>query len=314
MLDIMDKDMLELFFEDTSDMLETCIDKVLEANDRFDDEIIEEIMRTMHSIKGASSMIDLYCLESFAHRLEDMFIDMKNNKVDFEEEFIDIIVESISLLKKRLDIRKDLFLKKHFEFNKDLEDEKEELDNMLKKIENNFGKQDKYDEEELIQTNYADEKNKIYEIDIFFDKKAEMFELKKIMVKNNLEEIGTILQSNPNDEELLTDNSEKYCLEYQSEETIEEIMEKIEVGDIFFVFLGVKGKNQNIQQDIYLKRELNYQNIQDIFEYFKNNIKGKNLKNVIVKNEKTDIYGIQFLLLLNKMGINSTKFISKEGK
>ncbi len=311
MLDIMDKDMLELFFEDTADMLDNCIDRILDAKGIFDDDVIEEIMRTMHSIKGASSMIDLYCLEGFAHKLEDIFIDIKERKIDITDDFVDVIIESVNVLRKRLEIRKDLFLKKHFEFNKDLKDEKEEIDNMSAKIDSvidGIKKPGAISQNELENLNNELERNrkKLYKMEVYFDEKAEMFELKKIMVKNNLEEIGEVIDSEPSEEDLLESQSSKYTIIYESEADLEEILTQMEVGDIYFILISSKENIDFDEKDyevMYMQKRLKYEEILDFFDLWKEIVSEKSPKKIVLKDTEMDIYGIQLSLLLKKLGL-----------
>ncbi len=72
--EFMDEKMLELFFADTKEMLENSMDDILELENGYDRDRLDNIMRTMHSIKGGSAMLEMSEVEHFSHKLEDYFI------------------------------------------------------------------------------------------------------------------------------------------------------------------------------------------------------------------------------------------------
>lgn len=327
MLDIMDKDMLELFFEDTMEMLDSCIDKVIEIEGNFDDEVMDEIMRIMHSIKGASSMIDLYEMENFSHKLEDMFIDIKTKSLCIENELIEIIIESLNLMKKKLEIRKSMFNQNYLDFNKELIEEKKDfgkiIENINKIININFTEEisekntcipfsmskDLSSDEEINNTEKIEKK--YYKIIVFFDETADMFELKRIMLKNSLEEFGKIELSEPTDENIFDSKENIYKIILSSEKEISNISDIFDIGDIYFFSLE-EMKNIDIEKDIdgniknseiYLKKDLKYETVVKYYEKFKQAFDKERPKKIITGDKKKDIYGIQMLYMLSNEGI-----------
>ena len=130
--DFMDEKMLELFFADTKEMLESSIDDVLELESGYDRERLDNIMRTMHSIKGGSAMLELQNIEHFSHKIEDYFIKLRDKVIEINVDWIDDLIEGVNTLKKWIEKREDIFKEKG-EFNKDIAEEKEEFDALIAK-------------------------------------------------------------------------------------------------------------------------------------------------------------------------------------
>jgi two-component system, chemotaxis family, sensor kinase CheA len=107
--DFMDEKMLELFFADTNEMLETSIDDILEIENGYNRELLDNIMRTMHSIKGGSAMLELKDIEYFSHNLEDYFIKLRDRVLEINVEWIDDLIDGVNTLKKWIENREKFF-------------------------------------------------------------------------------------------------------------------------------------------------------------------------------------------------------------
>lgn len=77
-------DILDAYIYETNSLLEQLETILLESektND-FSQENINEIFRTMHTIKGSSAMMEFDTLATVAHRIEDMFFLIRENSLD----------------------------------------------------------------------------------------------------------------------------------------------------------------------------------------------------------------------------------------
>ena len=90
--EFMDEKMIEVFFQDTDEMLEATADDVLDIENGYNREVLDNIMRTMHSIKGGSAMLEMVEVERFSHKLEDGFIKLRDKIVPITPEIVDDIV------------------------------------------------------------------------------------------------------------------------------------------------------------------------------------------------------------------------------
>lgn len=98
--EFMDEKMIEVFFQDTDEMLEATADDVLDIENGYDMDVLDNIMRTMHSIKGGSAMLEMVEVERFSHKLEDGFIKLRDRVVAITPEIVDDMIEGINCLKK----------------------------------------------------------------------------------------------------------------------------------------------------------------------------------------------------------------------
>lgn len=76
--------MLDVYLFENRQLLEKLQDKVLEQKDAdgFDDESVNEIFRTMHTIKGSSGIMMFDEITETAHKLEDIFYYIRESHPD----------------------------------------------------------------------------------------------------------------------------------------------------------------------------------------------------------------------------------------
>jgi len=72
-------------------------------NDASNHELIEEIFRAMHTIKGVSSMYGFDRISEYTHRLETIYEQIRDGKHILTEVVIDLTLESVDHLKNLLD-------------------------------------------------------------------------------------------------------------------------------------------------------------------------------------------------------------------
>lgn len=58
-------------------------------------EIIDEIMRTAHTLKGASRIVNNTDIQSIAHGMESLFVRFKENKMKVNSDYIDLMFEAL---------------------------------------------------------------------------------------------------------------------------------------------------------------------------------------------------------------------------
>lgn len=75
-----------------------------------DKEIINAIFRPFHTIKGVSGFLNLEQINEFAHAMETLLDDARNQKLVITQEIIDFILEAVDFLKNMI-----LSLKTHLE-------------------------------------------------------------------------------------------------------------------------------------------------------------------------------------------------------
>lgn len=78
------EDMLDMYLFENGQLLEQLQDTVLEQKDAdcFDEDSINEIFRTMHTIKGSSGIMMFDNITAVSHKLEDVFFYLRESHPD----------------------------------------------------------------------------------------------------------------------------------------------------------------------------------------------------------------------------------------
>lgn len=103
--------MVDMFIYESTSLLEE-LDQIMirtENNNGFDDEDINAIFRIMHTIKGSSAMMGLENMSTLAHRIEDMFYIIREDKpvIESVETLYDLVFSASDLLKAEIDLIQD---------------------------------------------------------------------------------------------------------------------------------------------------------------------------------------------------------------
>ncbi|MFA7578085.1 MAG: chemotaxis protein CheA, partial [Candidatus Muiribacteriota bacterium] len=104
-----DKDLVSDFISESKEGLNDFEMKLLEYEESGNVELINDIFRTVHTIKGSSGFLELEKLNSFAHIGENLLDDLRNKKLkitgaisEFLFEVLDIFKHNFELLSKSL--------------------------------------------------------------------------------------------------------------------------------------------------------------------------------------------------------------------
>ena len=168
-------DNLHIFKSEAEELLTQLEEVVLQIeNNSVDIDIINELFRIIHTIKGSSDMFGFKNVAKITHILETILDEAREGNIELDRELIDIILLTKDNVKILLDAPQDE--------NIDIEDN--ELYKKLQKLLNEISNVDKQDEKELSfpEENVALEKitppdfnNKIKEFEINFTPEASIF-------------------------------------------------------------------------------------------------------------------------------------------
>jgi two-component system chemotaxis sensor kinase CheA len=102
--------MLELFLFETTNQLEQLEQAIIDAEQQavYEKTTIDEVFRIMHTIKGSAAMMLLENVATIAHRIEDLFYYIREDKpVKINTSQInDLVLEVIDCIKEELDCMK----------------------------------------------------------------------------------------------------------------------------------------------------------------------------------------------------------------
>ena len=100
-----DEDMLELFFEEANERIEDLSVKLLDIEQRPDDvELLRDIFRDLHTIKGSSAMVALVPMNKLAHAAEDLVGELRDGTRTADAAVVDTLLAALDGLRKIVEL------------------------------------------------------------------------------------------------------------------------------------------------------------------------------------------------------------------
>ena len=95
-----DEDMIDLFFEEANDRVGALAEKLVELEQRpTDSELVREIFRDLHTVKGSSGMVGLRRLNKLAHTAEDLVGQLRDGDRKVDGAVVDALLASLDGLR-----------------------------------------------------------------------------------------------------------------------------------------------------------------------------------------------------------------------
>lgn len=210
--------LLETYLFETGTLLEQ-LDELLitaEQNGDFTEDNVNEIFRSMHTIKGSSAMLEFNSLMEIAHHIEDLFFYIRDNGMDTltsdqKSELFNLMFSSVDKLREEvgkvessepLDTNIDGFIN--------------DINNFLNKISNKDSGDSAGDDADASGTSGGGDSvvvtskqlNAPYALQVFFDEDCGMENLRAFMLVTALQETEKPFTFYPEDVETNSDSSE----------------------------------------------------------------------------------------------------------
>lgn len=194
-------ELLNFFIEDLKDNL-MLLDKGLMAlkNGRRGQEVLNDLFRVCHTIKGNSASMDFIRIEKVMHSMEDILQDIREMKLGLTEEVIDILYRCHDFLEDCLEV-----------VARDHSEEKLSIDEILGCVESI--KRVTGDKDESCLTYLPDDATpdnlnetiayhfdlgySAYEVKVCFSNDCVMKSIQAYLIFNKIAEAATILYSHP---------------------------------------------------------------------------------------------------------------------
>jgi chemotaxis family two-component system sensor histidine kinase/response regulator PixL len=90
------------FIEEAQELLQVLETGLLNLREDHSTPRVHELMRAAHSIKGGAASVELEAIKTLAHRLEDFFKALYSEKVNFEPELENLLLQAYDCLKNPL--------------------------------------------------------------------------------------------------------------------------------------------------------------------------------------------------------------------
>ncbi len=98
-----DDDMIELFFDEATERVEALAGKLVEIERRPDDsELLRDVFRDMHTVKGSSAMVGLAPVNQLAHAAEDLVGQIRDSGRAADGPVVDALLAALDALRDML--------------------------------------------------------------------------------------------------------------------------------------------------------------------------------------------------------------------
>jgi chemotaxis protein histidine kinase CheA/ActR/RegA family two-component response regulator len=98
------KRILGYFIEEAKEHLQTIENSLLNLQAAVDDpEILNEVFRAAHSVKGGAAMLGIYSIQQISHKLEDYFKLLKENPIQVDQQLESLFLKGFDPLQELLE-------------------------------------------------------------------------------------------------------------------------------------------------------------------------------------------------------------------
>lgn len=257
---------LEIFIDETKEHLESLSEQILSLEkDPNDKDTINEIFRAAHSLKGMAGTMGFKRMQRLTHDMEDVFSEIRNDKMNVSAELIDILFKGLDALEDYLatiqetadegtktndDIIEALnkFLKNEGVVEQETKSEDSSANVVDIKSEDPSTKTEcslKLEEHEINAINSAINSGfDVYEIKVSVEETCVLKAARAFLVFKALEELGQILKSVPLVNEIEEEKFDhEFTVVFMTEESIDKVISEIknvsEIKDATFVQLDI---------------------------------------------------------------------------
>ncbi len=95
-------EVLEFFIPEAEEHLQIVTECLLALEGNANEEDINRLFRSMHTVKGSAAQVGLHRMSAVAHRVEDLIGRLRDGVLKPSGDFVDICLQSVDLLKKFL--------------------------------------------------------------------------------------------------------------------------------------------------------------------------------------------------------------------
>ncbi|HDP70459.1 MAG TPA: chemotaxis protein CheA [Actinobacteria bacterium] len=229
---------IKLFLQEAEELMQALDeDIVILEKEGSNKELLQEIFRAAHTLKGSSGMLGHVRMTNLTHAMESLFDKLRKNELKVTAELIDLLLESLDVLRVLSD---ELITKKESDID---------IDSLVNKLRI-FIKEEKEEAPSSLETDdftpTSEDINKIaeaevkgfgvYDINLSISKECPMPAVRLFQVIEELKEVGELIKSTPSIKEL-EEGKESFKLQailgtQEDEDRIKNILKSVsEISD-----------------------------------------------------------------------------------
>lgn len=214
-------DYLDAYVEETEEQLSRLEQLFLEIEKNTNQaEILNEIFRIIHTIKGSSTTMGFSMVADFCHRLENLFDKLRKSELGIDDYLIDILFKSFDTLKEM--VLASIKGENYDSYR--VEELINAIDSFKQMNANNNGKNIEVEKKEN-QVN-----NNILEISVEISKDCIMKNARALIIEKYIEEMGNVISFEPSVDVLQREEvvGEKITAILESQLKIEDVVWKLQ--------------------------------------------------------------------------------------
>ncbi|APQ14924.1 chemotaxis protein CheA [Borreliella garinii] len=211
-LDLENEELLGVFFEEAQNLVDILEENIMSLeDDPNNSDTIDEIFRAAHTLKGSSASLDMMELSDFTHIVEDVFDAIRDDRININNDLVDLLLNSLDVIKEMLAFRLDGKV-----YLSDISDLKNKLNQFLvvdnqtyiKRLDENSTKNDfclsELDLEEIREGLGIGQK--VLRISVIFNASSDSeVENGGLKIFNILKNLGSVLHTIPKYEQIIED-------------------------------------------------------------------------------------------------------------
>lgn len=202
-----EKEMFNLFIEEATEQIEKIEEGILSLDQEFDIDVIKEVFRMFHSLKGSSASMGFERLAEITHDVETLLEKIKSQSIELNKDIIDLLFECLDKIK---DMKNKIV-----ETKKDDVDYTEQKEKIVKYVgksrirnenKNALEEIDVTEYELLVMDDAVKKGENVYIIKAEVMSTSIMKAMKAFLAINNLKGIGQVLRVWPENYDTISDD------------------------------------------------------------------------------------------------------------
>ena len=200
------------FISEADDMISTFEQGILDldesvANGELDQDILNEVFRAAHSLKGAAGMFGLDELSKYSHSLENMLDSIRLGKIDYNDDVFNVLYEGSRFIRELLELISKKAPLDQDEISRQIKIIETAIDGNKKNAESNYAKEAGIDESITgVLTEYEEHRlsenirngNGIFKVNVSFS--LESFDVELEQLTKTIKEFGEVITTLPSSE------------------------------------------------------------------------------------------------------------------